>query len=125
MGNRRLIDSTTKVFSDYKMTQYINNQYNEQYQNVPAAIAGLTLSVVGTALTSGMAPVIAGALSVGIGFSDLLEAVKQSFGDSSLNNTVNNLTKGDRLEVTTNYYEWSSGSGNHYTHVTETSYRII
>ncbi len=121
----RLLDSTTTTFSDIELTQYVNEQRGTNFSDIVEAVGNLGIAAVGISLLGPMAIKIAGLLSVGIGMADVIDALTESLDSNSLTNTVNRMKEGDKLKVTTSFYEWSSGSGNHYTYYSENTYTIV
>lgn len=72
-----------------------------------------------------MAAAIAGSLGLVISIDAVIKAVEEALDNNDFESTIKKMKEGDSLRVTTKFYEWSSGSENHYTWYSEESYKIV
>ncbi|WP_018250276.1 hypothetical protein [Orenia marismortui] len=122
---RRLLDQETKTFSGMELTKYVNNAKGTEFDNLEAAIQGLGLTVAGIVITNPMASAITTTIGVGVSLSTVYDAVIAAIDDSDLESTIDRMKEGNSLRVTTKFYEWSFGDGNHVTYYSNVSYTIV
>ncbi|WP_026895344.1 hypothetical protein [Clostridiisalibacter paucivorans] len=121
----RLLKEESKTFSGMKLTQYVNEENGTNFDNIVEAVAGLGIAAVGAAVTNPMASAIATALGLALAIDAVIDAVTEALDDSDLESTIKKMDEGDSLKVITKFYEWSSGSGNHYTWYSEEEFEIV
>lgn len=108
----RLIKSTTERFSGDDIAIYVNEEYGTNYEDVALALVALGVSAVTFAIIPVLAIEMATLLSLGITTSTVVEEIRKAMESEDLGSVLQSLG-GKDLKVTTKFYEWLSGSGNH------------
>lgn len=125
MATTRLLKTRSKTFSDIELTKYVNNYYSKGYANIVDAVASAGVSGVGIAVKKPVAAAIAAVLGLAISTTVAVNAIMDGLDKYGLKNTIARMKKGQKLKVTTKFYEWSSGNGNSYTYYTVESFSIV
>lgn len=121
----RLIKKDVQIFSGIELTKYVNKSKGTEFETLIEAIIGIGLIAVGLVIKNSMAKAIAESIGIGLEIDAAIKAVKAALDDSDLEDVIDRMEEGDSLKVTTYFYEWSSGSGNHYTWFSEVEYEIV
>ncbi|MFC0013979.1 MULTISPECIES: hypothetical protein [Allobacillus] len=124
----KLIESTTRYYNSAEFARHVNEQQGTTYTDVGKAITGLGVSIVSLLITKNIKYSIAyglGATSALFG----LDAVADAFGRAAQTEEFDNILKqmgpNDYVMMFIDSYQWSSGSGNHYTNYQEVKYVLL
>lgn len=121
----RLLGTDVSTFSGIKLTKYVNDAQGSDFDDIAEAVTGLGVGVVATSLFPPMAATIATALGLGLATKGVVDAITKALDDNDLGSMIERMKEGDELKVTTEFYEWSSSSGNHYTWYAEEIFEIL
>ena len=125
MATSHLLKKETETFSGATLTKYLNEEKGTNYKDLPAALLGVGASVAGAILIGPLAAQIATALGLALGISTVIDVVESGMDEAKLAPVLEKVGANGTLEVTTSFYEWLSGSGNHTGYYSETIYRAI
>lgn len=125
MATSYLIKSSTTVYTNGELLQYLNDARKANYESFVEALAGLATGVVGLAIKKDIVSNIAGALGIGISIAGLEDIIASHLDAVELESYLPQMNDHSRLYITTRLYEWLSGSGNHTAYYTENDYAII
>ncbi len=129
----RVVSSTYQDFTQTQLLNYLNSETGVSYSDIESVVAGagitLTSSLISKfakkALAAKFAPILGG-LGWGVvaaSLYDLMVAEKLKNERDAVINEI--IAKGGKMRIYTEYIEWSSGSGNHYTYYTRTRYSRV
>lgn len=121
----RLLKTQSTVFSNQKLTDYVNASKGTNFGNIATAATGLGGTVAGIVTKNPIALGISAALGLGLGMATVVSAVEEALDPGSLTNTYRRMSASNKLKVTTNFYEWSSMNGNSYTYYSKNTYTIV
>lgn len=124
MATSTLIKSSTTTYTQKELLMYLNDSQQLNFETLAAGIASLGVSVVGTLLKPGIAAKITGAIGVGLSIVGLADIIEDGIKASEMAPYLEKLGTNDSMKITTNLYEWLSGSGNHTAYYTEEKYAI-
>ena len=124
MATSTLIKSSTTTYTQKELLMYLNDSQQLNFETLAAGIASLRVSVVGTLLKPGIAAKITGAIGVGLSIVGLADIIEDGIKASEMAPYLEKLGTNDSMKITTNLYEWLSGSGNHTEYYTEEKYAI-
>lgn len=129
----RLLTSTSKTFSGIELTEFCNEQAEASYEDIIGCVAGLGLALVAAYILPGISGVMATrlitaieAIGLGASINDLIDMIEGNGGAAQRQTIINKIkTSGGKMKVTTNYYEYTTGSGNGSTNYTTTTYSWV
>jgi len=129
----RVISSVHEDYAGDDIAIYINSLTGASYDDLQAALTGMGVTAAGTYVQKYVVPKIAAKLlsaltlvGYGIGLATLVGLIEAEQLEQQRNEVLNDIkARGGRLRVYTEYVEWSSGSGNHYTEYTRTRYARV
>ncbi|MGE5632230.1 MAG: hypothetical protein ACM3TR_14200 [Caulobacteraceae bacterium] len=129
----RLLTSTYKDFSDLELTEFCNEQAEASYDDIAGCVIGLGLAVVAAFVLPGVSSVIAvrlltaiEAIGLGASVNDLIDMIEGNGGAAQRQTIIDKIkTSGGKMRVRTNYYEYTTESGNGLTYYTTTSYSWV
>ncbi len=120
-----LLKEETETFTGKELTKYLNEERGSNYKDLPEALMSLGVTAVGSILISPLAVQIAGILGLGIAVATVIQVIEDGMDSKKLASVLEEVGDHGTLEVTTSFYEWLSGSGNHTGYYSETTYRAI
>lgn len=111
----------------------MNEQTGNSFTDIATAIGMLGLSVAASVVLTPIAGVIAGRLLtslMAIGYGDtlvqIINMIEDNGGAAQRQSVLDKMrTSGGKMSVYTNFYEYSTASGNSYTHYTATNYSWV
>ena len=124
-GTSILMKQTTEYFSGTALTTYLNQEKGTTFRNLPEAITNLGVGLVTLALVSPLALEISKALGLALALQTVIDTVEAGIKTEKLQPVLDEIGTTGTLEVTTSFYEWISGSGNHTAYYTEEEYRAV
>ncbi len=120
-----LIDKKIKTYSGKKLTRYLNEERGSSFDDLPEALASIGITVAGATLIPPLAVSIATYLGIALGIDTVASIIEEDMDKRKLGRVLEEIGTTGTLEVTTKFYEWLSGSGNHTGYYAEVTYRAI
>lgn len=128
-----LLASEHEDFSGTELTQFCNEESSHSYSDIATAIVYLGVAVVAGYVLPGLSGVIASrivaalrAIGVAKSLSAVIGMIEDNGGVAQRQAVISKIaSQGGKMRVTTNFYQWSSGSGNSYTWYTTTTYTWV
>lgn len=128
-----LLASESRDFSGNELTEFCNDESGHSLSDIGAAVLFFGLSAVSAYVLPGLAGAIAPKLSFALkalgiakSLSSIIAMIEDNGGVEQRNKIITKIAaQGGKMRVTTNYYEYTSGSGNSNTQYTTTTYRWV
>lgn len=125
MATSELLETKSKTFSMKEFTTYINEDRGTNFDSMGSAIAGLGTGIVSMAIKECMAKTLAGYLGIALSITAIIQEIEKSIDAAKVRQLLEGASDDDRIKVTTSFYAWLSGSGNHTGYYAETTYKIV
>lgn len=125
MASTTLLKKKTETFTGKELTKYLNEERGKNYEDLTEALVGLGVATAGVVLVNPLAVQMAGILGLGIATATVIEVIEDGMDSKKLASVLEDVGDNGTLQVTTSFYEWLSGSGNHTGYYSETTYKAI
>lgn len=126
-----LIKTVKKEYTAAQILRKVNNERNLDFVDYSSMMAGLSLAVITSSLfTAYVKDVrqsilhVLGAIGIGATLAGISNAMEDDNDADALDSAINMIDAyGGTVTAITKVYEYTTGSGNHSTWKTETTYR--
>ena len=125
MATSEGLDSAENTFDMHGLLTYVNKKNHTNFNSLTNAVASLGASAVGAAAKAEIALTLAGLLGVALALASIVDAIEAGIDSVKLGKVLAETTNDDKIKVTTEFYAWLSGSGNHTGYYAETTYEVV